>query len=87
MVLAPCCWVDTGQLGEGDPRAGHGGCDGDDAVQQGDGTTRLDGDGEGGGNGDPAIGDVVADGDDVEDAEFALHGGCAGEVGDHLAGG
>ena len=39
------------------------------------------------GYGHPAVGDVVADGDDVEDAEFALHGGCAGEVGDHLAGG
>lgn len=66
MVLPAGRGIDARQLGQGQPRAGHGSGDGDDAVEQRDGAAGLDGNGEAGGDGDPAVGDVVADGDDVE---------------------
>jgi hypothetical protein len=86
MVLSACRGIDAGQLRQRDASAQHGNSDGDDAVEQRHRPSRLHGNSKTGGDGDPAVGDVVAHGDDAEDAELALHGHVR-QAHDDLAGG
>jgi hypothetical protein len=86
MVLSACGGIDAGQLRKCETCAQHGNSDGDDTVEQRHRASRLDGNSKAGGDGDPAVGDVVAHGDDAEDAEFALHGHVR-QAHDDLAGG
>ena len=65
MVLTPRRGIHARELSQRQPRAGHGRRDGDDAVEKRDGAAGLDSNGEAGGDGYPAVGEVVADRDGV----------------------
>ncbi|GMG01876.1 unnamed protein product [Aspergillus oryzae] len=73
MILPTCSGVDTCKLSKCQSCTEHNSGNENDSIEQGHSSAGLDGNGETGCDGNPAVGDVVTYRDDAEYAKVLLH--------------